>query len=562
MFLTALFIFLISQISTAEAKKYYFFESAEGIVQTEASYPFCELDDCSYSSSVGGGEVSEISLAVSNKMQSATLASSAIVNSFTLSGDGSQDAELQVLSLNEDVVLNDDVAIANGAVIVANVLTEGTARIVITAEKDGLVVAQDYYELEVSSYVCGGAVNPLFSIVNDGTDYLIGRKYGTTDDLPIIAKKQLLCLSVNQNSAVLTDSYKLTTDVGFYSNPDNEDWDGSQSAGDGVDSEGWKPLGNSTEAFSGEFNGNGKSIYNLFINRPSIEEQGFFGKLGSNAVVTGLGLTDIDITGGGKSAGLAGIASSIAVTDSYVTGKIKGSANSTGGMLGSAGNVIIANVRANVNVTGSAKEAGGLIGTLSGSADVDAAYAEGNVTISSGSDVQAGGLIGVTKFTSGQVSNCYATGDVTGSSHSKKVHVGGLIARAVYKNVINSYATGSVSGFNDGGQVYAGGLLGSVNGMTNPFSPYNSYADWSVEPMADASSGAYVGGFLGGVMKNTATLYNESGNCDDFAEQPGLISQCELLDALEIQAGGDNAAWDSAVWNLDGSARPTLKNMP
>jgi hypothetical protein len=59
--------------------------------------------------------------------------------------------------------------------------------------------------------------------------------------------------------------------------------------------EGWSPIGNSTNLFNGSYNGDGKTISNLFINR-SENYIGLFGNVGSSAQIKNIALEDIDVT--------------------------------------------------------------------------------------------------------------------------------------------------------------------------------------------------------------------------------------------------------------------------
>ena len=62
--------------------------------------------------------------------------------------------------------------------------------------------------------------------------------------------------------------------------------------------QGWAPIGNSsTNAFSGNFNGNGCKIIGLKISRSTTDYVGLFGYLNSGASIHDLTLNQCDITG-------------------------------------------------------------------------------------------------------------------------------------------------------------------------------------------------------------------------------------------------------------------------
>jgi len=61
---------------------------------------------------------------------------------------------------------------------------------------------------------------------------------------------------------------------------------------------GFEPIGNSSNPFTGTFDGGGHKITNLYINRPSTNNVGLFGRTGSGSEIKDVGLEDVDKTGG------------------------------------------------------------------------------------------------------------------------------------------------------------------------------------------------------------------------------------------------------------------------
>ena len=112
---------------------------------------------------------------------------------------------------------------------------------------------------------------------------------------------------------------------------------------------GWKPIGKddpSGRAFIGNFDGNGKVITGLYINRPEGKFQGLFGFITEGAVVKTLGLERVHITGEKFVGGVVGflgadVGRTSTVQNCYVSGVIKGSEN-VGGLVGCARGKIIA----------------------------------------------------------------------------------------------------------------------------------------------------------------------------------------------------------------------------
>ncbi|MEM2878883.1 MAG: GLUG motif-containing protein [Candidatus Hadarchaeales archaeon] len=209
---------------------------------------------------------------------------------------------------------------------------------------------------------------------------------------------------------------------------------------------GWDPIA----TFTGEFNGNGHKIEDLYINRSGTNNVGLFGQ--PSGVIKNLRLENINITCGSYSGGLVGCLVSGGVVDNCgVTGVMNTGIYHTGGLAGRNQNSYIYNSFASVDVTstgGGGHSIGGLIG-WNQNGTVENCYATGDVSINS---VNVGGLIG--QIEGGTVKNCYATGDVSNTTN----YAGGLIGCG--QGVIeNCYFAGTVSSSGD----YVGGIVGELN---------------------------------------------------------------------------------------------------
>ena len=170
----------------------------------------------------------------------------------------------------------------------------------------------------------------------------------------------------------------------------------------------WTPVGNNDMGpFKGVFNGNGKVVKNLSINRPSETMQGFFGNA-SNAIIKNVGLENVDIISNESTAGLlAGTGSNASITNCYVTGKLKGYASVSG--LASDLRGTVEACYTNVSISVSTGGNGGLIGMFRGGS-IKNSYSEGNMYgMHSG---MSGGFIG--EINNAVVENCYSS--VTSSS--------------------------------------------------------------------------------------------------------------------------------------------------
>ncbi|MEQ8577858.1 MAG: T9SS type A sorting domain-containing protein [Balneola sp.] len=179
--------------------------------------------------------------------------------------------------------------------------------------------------------------------------------------------------------------------------------------------EGWDPIGENSRGyeFQGVFDGNGFTIKNLFINRPSENFNGLFGAT-YDAELKNIALENVDITGDEYTGALVGINYS-EVRKSYSTGSISG-LNHTGGLVGAnenynSSNGLVSNSYSSASATSSNYGASALVGRLI-SGSIEYSYGIGSVIAPSGN----GGLIG--EKNSGTVTNSYWDTQTTGQSTS------------------------------------------------------------------------------------------------------------------------------------------------
>ena len=180
-----------------------------------------------------------------------------------------------------------------------------------------------------------------------------------------------------------------------------------------TNSDGWEPIGDAKEPFTGSFNGSGHIITGLWSKRPG--SLGLFGET-NDATIENLGveLDDKGVVGPGDYdyvGGLAGKQYGGIIRNSYVTGKVNGK-------------YIV----------------GGLVGGLFDAADVTTCYFTGVVN----GDHQAGGLAGSQEDNS-SISYSYASGEVNGSGL-----LGGLVGYQDDGVISNSFFDSETSGLNNG----------------------------------------------------------------------------------------------------------------
>ncbi len=336
---------------------------------------------------------------------------------------------------------------------------------------------------------------------------------GTIDDPYIITTVEKL-LTVKNNVAA---HYKLGNDI---------DLNGAV----------WEPIGSSAAPFTGTFDGNGYTVSTFTINKPTVDNVGFFGYI-NNAVVKNLTLSNINVTGNQYTGSLAGqSAGTSAIQNCCIRGisTING-ASCVGGMIGmAAGTVDGCSTEENVSLTGTGNYCGGLIGYCR--ANISKSYAAGNVT---SSGFYTGGLIGVVNV--GNVTECYSTGDVSGGAY-----IGGLIGQySVSEGVVgNCFAMGSVIAPTSN---FAGGLIGSFSSGTVRYCYSTGFIN---------STGSSVGGLIGLQMGTVTSSYFDS----TVTGKTTPTTQARTTSELQQQATYDS--WDFvSTWNIvEGQSYPTLRN--
>ena len=231
------------------------------------------------------------------------------------------------------------------------------------------------------------------------------------------------------------------------------------------------------EPFSGTFDGAGRQISALYINRPETNTIGLFSRLAIDGIAKGVVLVDAWVKGKNSVGALVGF------NDGTVMNSVVKSAQVSGN-------------RAGVNIGGLAGGNGGLLIDSGASAEVDGGRyvgglvgyvkAKGRVVGSTvrASQVRAlesaGGLAGLALGATILHSSADAAVRVSGEGRG---NVGGLVGYSQESTILHCYATGSVIAV-DGSR--AGGLVG-YSGSTIAY----SYADASV------SGADRVGGLVG-----------------------------------------------------------------
>ena len=230
----------------------------------------------------------------------------------------------------------------------------------------------------------------------------------------------------------------------------------------------WKPIGKYDYGYQyqGTFDGNGKTITNLYINA-SQNNVGLFGYI-SEGTIKNLTFEYANVTNTGVFTGiLVGYATGYANTSNLQNIKISNTCQMKGGKEtgGIAGYLIYANAYNCVNyATVQGKErVGGLFGYWSNKeSSITTCANYGNVTATS---TDAGGLVGY--FVSGTIQDCANYGDVKGTE--RVAGMAGYVSNGKIQNVFN-YGNISATNSTDAGMAFGNSDNGTTEGMVAYYS--------------------------------------------------------------------------------------------
>jgi hypothetical protein len=240
--------------------------------------------------------------------------------------------------------------------------------------------------------------------------------------------------------------------------------------------QGWEPIGyfysynNIPFQFNGDFDGNGKIITNLKINRNAPDKPvGFFGCT-TNATIHDIGIENCYIIGGFVVGSLIGDTYKTTIRNCYSTGIVTSTGSQaqrpTGGLVGDIYYYsILENSYSTCDVIGAGTVAGGLVGQQSQYGTINNCYATGNVSGSS----SVGGIVGLHSSISSIIKNCVAANTLvnsTSGNYTNRITGSGGIGLS------NNYA---YEGMLVNGATVNGGTHNNVNGENKPMSTLMSY---------------------------------------------------------------------------------------
>lgn len=258
---------------------------------------------------------------------------------------------------------------------------------------------------------------------------------------------------------------------------------------------GWNPIGNDSEnnAFYGFIHGGSFTISNLWINKPENNYIGLFGYIRGGGIdhLTITTDTTNGITGNDYVGTLAGKIEDAVITYCTVTFKIVGG-NYTGGLTGETTSPV-----SYATASGTINSFGDNIGGLLGATSAAVSNSSADANIKNTADIFVGnfmgGLVGTAQST---VTDCSAAGTIQGSNV-----IGGLVGNS-FGHISNSHASTEVTG-----NERIGGLIGVSSAITNCYATGNVTGDKEfVGGLTSQSYGAITQSYASGNVYGAKTM--------------------------------------------------------
>ena len=277
---------------------------------------------------------------------------------------------------------------------------------------------------------------------------------------------------------------------------------------------GWAPIGSNAAPYTATFEGNGKTISHLYINR-NINYSGFFASTDTTAHIRSLGLVNAVINTGQDTVGALVGLNKGRIAASYVTGS----------------------VTANTNV-------GGLVGTAQRGSYIVASYATAPVVCRSGGQYSTGsGLVGG-NGAGATIASSYSTGSVTGACPNKH----GLTENS--GSVTDSYWDTQESGIADDGDTVApeGKLTADLQSVTSASGIYANWDDLTIDASGANDDDPWTFGTTGQYpvlkfadMDTTAQYAAQPMHYDTDSDGFIEVSSLAQLNAVRWDLNGDGA---------------------
>jgi len=308
----------------------------------------------------------------------------------------------------------------------------------------------------IQKIILGGNGTPVTAIADEGYEFIdwndgvttqVRIDYGVSENINSKANFVLIERGTIEYPWIINDCNELQ-DM-------NKHLDGNYILGNNIDCSntttwdgglGFKPIGTCVTpqicyepgypyTFSGNFDGNGHIISNLYINRPSSDYVGLFGHtLDSN--ISNVGLNNINVTGRYHVGGLVGRTWSSRINNSFVSGNVNG-VHTTGGLIGwNSWGAIIANSYSVGTVIVSNQGVGGLVGSNLGA--IVNSFSRSVVI-----GATAGGLV---YSNNGDINNSFSTAYIESSRKGGLLYINDYLVNNSYWDMYRSETTTSAAG--------------------------------------------------------------------------------------------------------------------
>ncbi len=372
----------------------------------------------------------------------------------------------------------------------------------------------------IHTYQQVGVYTVSFTVSNAGGTYTMTREYyivvgfaggGGTEDNPYLVATPQHLYNVRYD---LMGSYRQVADI------DLSEYSGGA---------GWTPIGSVNNRFYGNYNGDGYTISNLFINRPGSYYMSLFGFV-ENTEIVDVHLKNIQISGYSITGGLVGRGHSTIIASCTVSGTLNGR---TAGML--AGDMFGDGLINNCFVEG-VISGGDHLGGLIGNSGVNVVNSSAAVRVTG--ENSSGGLVG---YNQSEIIGSYAFGDVTGNNY-----VGGLVGRN-WNNITASHAFGRVTG-----QWYVGGLAGEVyrqeNVVKESFATGPVSGNLNVGGLVGDNQGEIIDCYATGQVTGTGNFSKDIGGLVGYNRTNGQIKNCYTAGTSEGYEGvGGLVGWGNGT---------------
>lgn len=367
----------------------------------------------------------------------------------------------------------------------------------------------------------------------------------------------------------------------------------------------WTPVGtNMQNGYSGDFNGNNKTINGLSI-KSEASNIGFFSGLASNAKVHDIKFTNASVEGNLSSsyAGVVAGASfgiinncdiSKATVTGYCAGAITGnnsvqvnncdvsdatvSANNIAGGIAalSYGKIEYCTVSGSSTITagGTSSRAGGIVGSTSQESGVETSgrllkCAVDGATISG---VLAGGIAGESSF--GIVAQCVANRlNITSSTSKESVRLGGIVGYNTRGDVVASYSAYSTIGDASLQAEAMGGIVGyNYNESAYVYGCYSTHVGFYGSVSGEESGIGSIAGYTSGhvtscyaVLPDGITAIKLVGKSTpytlDHCVEAGENNYEALIDNVTDLNAADGSTWKAEnIWKLTAGTTPAIES--